>query len=116
MGLEAQLNLETQPGFKEITDKVTQVINEAQVSLSTGKVPTKIIDDVVLYAALTTFNDPNGVPIPNQSLLTKANKILADQPTSFALFHETAPQLSEADVEAATQTLNDKSFVKCRKG
>ena len=115
LGLEVQLNLETQPGFKEITDKVTQVINEAQISLSTGKVPTKIIDDVVLYAALTTFNDPNGVPIPNQSLLTKANKILADQPTSFALFHETAPQLSEADVEAATQRLTTKVLLNAAK-
>ena len=105
LGLDAQLDLETQPGFKDITDKVTQVINEAQISLSTGKVPTKIIDDVVLYAALTTVADHNGVPIPDQSLLTKANKILADQAP---LFDGPPPQLNEADVEAATQRLTAK--------
>ncbi|MCX8518678.1 MAG: hypothetical protein ORN21_00890, partial [Methylophilaceae bacterium] len=61
-----------------------------------------------LYASLTTATDANGVPIPNQSLLSKANKILADQATSLALFHETVPQLSEADIKAATQRLTAK--------
>ena len=112
LGVDAQLNLEAQPEFKDISDKVTQVINEAQVSLGRGQVPIKIIDDVVLYATLATFNDQEGRPILNESLLSKANKLLSEQRATFGGLE---PQLSLADVTAATQRLTTKLVLNAAK-
>ncbi|MCX8519723.1 MAG: hypothetical protein ORN21_06285, partial [Methylophilaceae bacterium] len=105
LGLDAKLEFGDQPEFKDIRDKVTQVINEAQISLSRGQVPTKIIDDVVLYATLATFTDEEGRPILNESLLSKANKLLFEQRL---MFDGREPELSLADVTAATQRLTTK--------
>ncbi|MCX8519324.1 MAG: hypothetical protein ORN21_04210, partial [Methylophilaceae bacterium] len=112
LGVDATLDLGAQPEFKEISDKVTQVINEAQISLSRGEVPTKIIDDVVLYATLATFTDEAGVPIPNEPLLSKANKLLFEQR---AMFEGRQPQLSLADVTAATERLTTKVLLNAAK-
>ena len=112
LGVDAQLKLEAQPEFKDISDKVTQVINEAQVSLGRRQVPIKIIDDVVLYATLATFNDQGGRPILNESLLSKANKLLSEQRATFGGLE---PQLSLADVTAATQRLTTKVVLNAAK-
>ena len=94
LGRNATIDLDTLASYKPITDKVTQVINEAQSSLSIGKVPSKIVDDAVLLTTLPTTNSPwDDLP-----LLLKANSVLDEK-------GQNPDSLSAEDVNAATRRL-----------
>ena len=94
LGRNATIDLDTLASYKPITDKVTQVINEAQSSLSIGKVPSKIVDDAVLLTTLPTTLTPwDDLP-----LLLKANSVLDEK-------GQNPDSLSAEDVNAATRRL-----------
>ncbi|MCX8519442.1 MAG: hypothetical protein ORN21_04810, partial [Methylophilaceae bacterium] len=50
--LAPEADLDARPEYQWITDKVTQVINDAQVNLARTQLPAKFLDDAVLYATL----------------------------------------------------------------
>ena len=50
--LAPEADIDARPEYQWIADKVTQVINDAQVNLARTQLPAKFLDDAVLYATL----------------------------------------------------------------
>ena len=103
LGLGASgVDIDALPEFKPLTDKVTQIINDTQLSLSSGKVPSKLVENVVFYTLFDT-DDALG----SNDLLKGANEIIKGYRQDWVL--------TEADIKLATNRLTGKILLDAAK-
>ncbi|MCX8519889.1 MAG: hypothetical protein ORN21_07130, partial [Methylophilaceae bacterium] len=103
LGLGASgVDIDALPEFKPLTDKVTQIINDTQLSLSSGKVPSKLVENTVFYTLFET-DDALG----SNDLLKQANEIIKGYRQDWVL--------TEADIKLATNRLTGKVLLDAAK-